>query len=79
MSIQFLTLSKFKPLTLDNDRSAIYLYPSPIFPAIIPGRVTAISPIFPSDEIPIDCDINNNDNLNTSYSGGESLVPLAQE
>ena len=52
---------------------------SNIFPAIIPGRVTAISPIFPSDEIPIDCDINNNDNLNTSYSGGESLVPLAQE
>ena len=52
---------------------------SNIFPASIPGRVTAISPIFLTEEIPIDCDINNSDNLNTSYSGGESLVSLAQE
>ena len=53
---------------------------SNIFPVPIPGRVTAISPLLLPEEIPINCDIiNNNDNLITSYSGGESLVPLAQE
>ena len=75
-----------KHRTLDDKPSAqirIGTFPLPesnIFPVPIPGRVTAISPILPPEEIPINSDIiNNNDNLITSYFGGESLVPLAQE
>ena len=68
----------FKP-TAPTRIGNLPLPESNIFPAIIPGRVTAFSPILLPEEIPIDCDINNNDNLNSSYSGGESLVPLAQE
>ena len=71
-----------KHRTLDDKPSAqirIGTFPLPesnIFPVPIPGRVTAISPLLLPEEIPINSDIiNNNDNLITSYSGGESLVP----
>ena len=62
-----------KHRTLDDKPAApirignLPLPESNIFPAPIPGRVTAISTILPPEEIPIDCDNNNNnDNLITS-------------
>ena len=45
----------------------------------IPGRVNAITSTVLPEEIPIGDINNNNDNLTTSYFGGESLVSLTQE
>ena len=46
------------PIRISN----LPLSESNFFPAIIPGRTTAFSPILLPEEIPIDCEINNNDN-----------------
>ena len=76
--LKYRTLDTRPPAAIKTGK--LPLPESNIFPVPIPGRVTAISPLLLPEEIPINSDIiNNNDNLITSYSGGESLVPLAQE